>query len=372
MKSSSFFNPEHARLQRFTWALIASFMIAGVGLAPHVAHAQTTTVTTPLVRIWAEGAAPRPTLGAITHALQLTSGVIVIADNVDSRLHFFSGTGAHLKSVGRDGGGPGEFKSATWVGECARDSVFVFDRIQNRLSVFSASGHYVRQRALTRDPVIVACATDGTIALAQRSGAPPSPATPTRGQIVRLDDRDREIARATDVLFGGERPMAATLRMTAAPGMMVYGAGDSARVFVLGDSGAPRTVRAGVALRKPSEVQRDAAIEQVVMSMPGTKADMEITRTYARRIPAAPVLPSYSALMFDEVTRLLWVQQSVAGDGETVLERRTLTGVLQSTVRIPAELDVFSVRNNVLVARSTNAESGEQSLVLYRLTDAVK
>jgi len=164
--------------------------------------------------------------------------------------------------------------------------------------------------------------------------------------------------------------MAATLRMTAAPGMMVYGAGDSARVFVLGDSGAPRSVRAGVALRKPSEVQRDAAIEQVVMSMPGTKADMEITRTYARRIPAAPVLPSYSALMFDEVTRLLWVQQSVAGDGETVLERRTLTGVLQSTVRIPAELDVFSVRNNVLVARSTNAESGEQSLVLYRMTDA--
>jgi len=107
------------------------------------------------------------------------------------------------------------------------------------------------------------------------------------------------------------------------------------------------------------------------MSMPGSKADQAITRRYARRTPFAPVLPAYSALMFDDITRLLWVQQSVAGDGETVLERRTLTGALQATVRIPVELDVFSVRNNVLVARSTNAD-GEQSLVLYRLTDSVR
>lgn len=337
---------------------------------PSAMRAQTTTVPAPLLRIWAEGTDGLPTIGVITHAVQLASGVIVIADNVDSRLHYFSRTGSHMQSVGRNCGGPGECKSVTWIGECARDSVFVFDRMQSRMSVFTADGRNVRQRVLARDPVMLACASNGTFALVQLAGAP-SPGVPSRGNIVRVDGSDRELARVNDVLLGRERPLAAALQIAAAPDLLIYGAGDSARVFVLADSSAPRSVRAGIALRTPTDSQRNAAIEQLVMSMPGSKADQAITRRYARRTPFAPVLPAYSALMFDDITRLLWVQQSVAGDGETVLERRTLTGALQATVRIPVELDVFSVRNNVLVARSTNAD-GEQSLVLYRLTDSVR
>ncbi len=347
---------------------LLAFPLAAAALSAQPAPSSH-TVTTPLLVIPAEGAGSRATIGAITHALQLGNGTIVIADNADKRLHFFDAKGAHLRSVGRDGGGPGEFKSAGWIGECARDSVFVFDRMQNRLSVFTPDGRYARQVVLASNPVSVSCVGAGTLAAVVPGGTP----GPRSYGAIRFGDLSGSEQATIDDLFLGEQlPLGATLRMTSGAGVFVFGAGDSA-VAELRDagSGTRRRIPVGIDGRSPTAAQREAAIDALVLNVSdGDRAMDARMRTMMQRMPAVKTLPAYTGLFVDAATRSLWARRSVPGDGETVLERRAFDGTLHGTVRIPRELEVFSVHGDVLVARAADASSGEESLVLYRLRGA--
>ncbi len=330
---------------------------------------QPVTVRAPLLTIPADGTG-RHAIGAITHALRLGNGTIVIADNGDRHLHFFDAKGAYLRTTGREGGGPGEFRSAGWIGECARDSVFVFDRMQNRVSVFAADGRYARQFTLASNPVGISCAGPGTLA------AMVPAATPGRGPraygTIRLGDlAGREHTTIDDVFLGEQLPLGAVLRMTAGAGMFVFGAGDSAAVEVREAGGARRRMPVGIGERAPTTAQRDAAIDAAVMSVSDGDRSMDARmRTMMQRMPAVKTLPAYTGLFIDASSRSLWVLRSVPGDGDTVLERRTFDGTLHDVVRIPREVEVFGVHDDVLMARATDADSGMESLVLYRVRNA--
>lgn len=82
--------------------------------------------------------------GSIAGAVRLSSGVIVVADRKSLELRLFSPTGEHLKTIGRKGGGPGEFQYMSPIQRCAGDSVFVYDFTLWRMSVFSPEGAYIR------------------------------------------------------------------------------------------------------------------------------------------------------------------------------------------------------------------------------------
>ena len=58
-------------------------------------------------------------------ATRLSDGTIVIADGLGSAVRFVTSEGVLLRTVGREGGGPGEFNRIQWLGQCSKDSVFV-------------------------------------------------------------------------------------------------------------------------------------------------------------------------------------------------------------------------------------------------------
>jgi hypothetical protein len=85
---------------------------------------------------------------AVANVIHLRNGRIVVANRSSSEIRIFDSLGAHLKSVGRAGGGPGEFQSliAAWRGP--GDSLLAADILSRRLSVFDAGGNYVRSFGL--------------------------------------------------------------------------------------------------------------------------------------------------------------------------------------------------------------------------------
>jgi hypothetical protein len=86
---------------------------------------------------------PEYQFGRVTGAVRLPDGTVVVADDQGKHLRYFDGAGRHVRTVGREGGGPGEFKA---VGSLAAlgDSVAVGDYDNLRVSVFAPDGRLVR------------------------------------------------------------------------------------------------------------------------------------------------------------------------------------------------------------------------------------
>lgn len=75
------------------------------------------------------------------------NGDIFIADghsqNTNNRIMKYSSDGTFIKSWGKTGYGPGEFKSLHGLGIDTRGRIFVADRGNNRLQIFDQEGNYI-------------------------------------------------------------------------------------------------------------------------------------------------------------------------------------------------------------------------------------
>jgi hypothetical protein len=91
----------------------------------------------------------------VDDAVRTSAGVIIVADGSSRELRLFAPDGRHLRTVGRQGGGPAEFQTFNGL-ELYRDSVFAFDAGHYRISVLDPAGNYIR--GIRLDPVLVASA----------------------------------------------------------------------------------------------------------------------------------------------------------------------------------------------------------------------
>jgi len=78
-------------------------------------------------------------------------------------IHVFDVQGKHVHSFGREGEGPGEFKSYGALFVAPGDSLFVFDAGNYRLSVFSPKYEFVRSSRFGIRPSDGFFRTDGTM-----------------------------------------------------------------------------------------------------------------------------------------------------------------------------------------------------------------
>lgn len=77
-------------------------------------------------------------------ALRLSDGRIVVANAGTHELRFYASDGSHVRSVGRQGGGPGEFEQISRLDRLAGDTIAVWDSEALRLSSFAPDGEFVR------------------------------------------------------------------------------------------------------------------------------------------------------------------------------------------------------------------------------------
>ncbi len=110
-------------------------------------------VKRPHLRIGTADGAEEYTLGQVRSAWRLDDGRIVLADEFAHQIRFYSDRGQYLGASGRDGEGPGEFRTMWHVRPYRRDSLFVFDYSLDRVSVFDDHGRFARSvRIITPRP----------------------------------------------------------------------------------------------------------------------------------------------------------------------------------------------------------------------------
>ena len=145
-----------------------------------VKSALTLTLTVPFTAAaqaaasWRIADAPTVSIGAneefagITSAAFFGDGAFVIGDVMSARLTVFDSKGRLEKTIGRKGGGPGEFSNLAWARSYRRDSIATYDRAQRRVTVFSRAGTPVRSMIISSPgngfgPEAIALLDDGRI-----------------------------------------------------------------------------------------------------------------------------------------------------------------------------------------------------------------
>jgi hypothetical protein len=269
-------------------------------------------------------------------------GQFYVSNFGDKRVLVFDSTGAHLRTIGRGGKGPGEFSAPRAVAALG-DDVFVLDMGPSRISRFRrADGTHLGDVTLPRNlgvPVDMRAAPDGRVAVEYRG----SPLAPVQSPpvVVPVDPR-------TGVL-----DMAAAVRMDTVPRVQVKeekGKRRSLRTLDL--PFAPRPVwdlqpGGGLAFGNGAEfVVRRAvggAISELFRgegrALPVTRDDRErffeepARKSLRDKIRFPETKPFFTGLRVDDAGNL-WVNVPSAGEGER-WEVRDPSGRTRGELRLP-------------------------------------
>ena len=287
----------------------------------------------PSVEIGVVEGAPEYQLGTVMGALRLASGEIAISNAASQEVRFYDPAGAYLRSVGRRGGGPGEFKGLGPIQVLQGDSLFAFDILQQRLSVFSPAGDFVRSVQMERTPdggypFAVGMLRDGSvIARVISSNGSASQGLQRSTETYLRYSGDGKLRDTVTVQPGSERfiqsqsgeggmmrgsittPLFGHLRvMAVGADRLVFGGNESYELAIYTPEGVlERLVRRRQPARPVTPEALDALLKTRLdrISDPARRQQME--RTYAE-IPHPETMPFYETVMLDDESNL-WVRE---------------------------------------------------------------
>ena len=314
----------------------------------------------------------------VAGAARLGDGRIAVLNSGTSELRIFDADGRHLRSTGRKGDGPGEFRAAGPLVHLPGDSIGVWDESRQRLTVFSAQGEYVRSARLDH-PVtnaeLIGAFADASLLMADfrfnipKSGFEVSPAVFTRYS------RDGAL---TDSL--GTFPW------------LEIGMIDPTDGIIGGRTFAPRTATTihgdrfwvGTA-QEPSIEVRDQRGKLVRMirwvegerTVPPGEAALQFEARHGnapperrRRLQAVPVMDRFPAhsVMIADADGNLWVQRyrRPSATGPTSWLVFGADGAIVARAGLPQRLRLFEIGRDFVLGMEPDADDVEQ-VVLYTL-----
>jgi hypothetical protein len=260
--------------------------------------------------------------GWISGAALLPSQTFVVGDNMGKELHYFGPDGTYIRSAGGPGQGPGEFASISQLVAWA-DTVIVTDQLNQRITLMSEEGEYVR--SVTPDPLASSelrafgVANDRLIVFAgARSGRQEGLSRDT--MILAAVDVNSGAAPAITTVLGEEYVVTTSptsLRMRRAPfSRTTHVATDGDRI-ALGFSDADSIVVRGADERllftiRRESLRRSIGREEIHRYYTATRDSGSDVDAYLQRAgnpDAAPDhMPTLAAIIFDAVGNL-WVQR---------------------------------------------------------------
>jgi hypothetical protein len=314
----------------------------------------------------------------------LASETIVIVDNMRPGLEFFTLDGRLVRVVGRSGAGPGEFTAPSWIGQCAPDSLFVWDRDRYRMTVLDSVGRVVREFQVSPStsasggfaPGLFSCARAGLFAvlglpLNSRPYHPNQPSPHFSASLLTLDGQGRVIRDIGTFPVYQDRPLGVVTKIAALGDRIFIGTEDSAYIDRFDFNGERHPgLRLGSPLRHPSLANFERVIDQRVSGFTD-KSQREFWRKRFLSMPMPEYLPAYSALFADSEDERLWVQISIPGDSTTVLRAVGLDGKIQGDVTLRQDLTVFNVAHGYILGEYDDS-GGDQHVVLYKIPDKLQ
>ncbi len=303
-------------------------------------------------------------------ATRLSDGTVVIGDGLGQAVRFVDNEGRLVNSVGREGGGPGEFEHIEWLGQCGVDSVYVWDSRLARMTVVGATGDVQRTYRLPVDPSsapawLVSCSRQGTLVFIE-TPQHTSSAWDRYGARMFLADAGGVVTREfaeVPAYEGG--PLGKVTSIAVTDDILYVGTKDSAFIDAYSiDGNDVAVLSVDVALRPPTMEHFERSVDAIVVGL-GLVADREALKQIMLQRPMPEYLPPYASLLADP-SGLLWVQLSLAGDAETRLRAIRSDGQVVGDVSLPRYMSVYEIGQDHILG-AYDDDGGEPYLVMYRL-----
>lgn len=342
----------------------------------------------PLADIGGEGG---PALHQVTDACRLTDGRIAVASSGTQQLHVFAADGRPLRALGREGDGPGEFRSIFFTGCMPGDSVAAWDPLAYRLSVFGPEGAFVRSvtpGASSGSPLppVLGLLPGGRFVVGASTGAAAIP-QPGRAMRDTLEFRVVDAAGATSGSLGRfpgtehialvdgtgmlmrPLPFGRTTVAAVHGGAVYVGHGDRYEVSVHDPGGRVTTRIRGDRARLPVTDADVAAYRRELVTLGGSR-DGRAQRQLDALLDAAPYPAQMPALAGVEVDAdgNVWVQETrrPGADGGETWTVHAPDGAARGTVEVPRGARVRQIGPDWILGLVVD-ESGAERVRLYRL-----
>ncbi len=334
---------------------------------------------------------PEYQFGTISGVTRLRDGTVVVAERLAGHLRFFDAEGRHLRTAGRKGSGPGEFRTVTLLRSAGSDSLVTFDVGNRRISVFAPDGTFTRSIPIQGDsqvtfPIPLARFADGSFLVNGRvrganslsDGASRKPVslyrlTPESGlsHIARFLGTEEfvQTQRNAKNLQISMQPLPFGRSSAFAAGDSILYAGDTDR-FEIGRYAASgellSIIRRSTPAREVTPADVDAfKRESLRPRTPGSPGRAQMERALAE-MPYPATMPAFSTLSTDH-GRNLWVLEyepipETPGTW-TVFDP---AGAMLGTVTTPARLQVVEVGDDYVLGVWKD-DLDVQTVRLYKL-----
>jgi hypothetical protein len=284
-----------------------------------------TVAARPLFESLVTDAADTAALIQVSGMTLLPDGSVVVGDNGASKVRWYSGAGKLIRSFGREGDGPGEFRLVNLIGSCGTDSLFVYDGANQRLTTLSLDGKLIGTRLFFSDstaretPSAIVCGRNRTFGVLgwPRGSVPSAPvayrttvgvrlvgiATPSFVDIGTAPSSERQ-------RFGnsaGPRPLGKRTSIAVGSDRLYVATGDSSFIRVHSTKGAPLR---GVELPLQRYPIRKSNIEEYLRELVARNprlAPADIRRAYGE-LEYPEFFPAHGEIFVDRDDRL-WVEE---------------------------------------------------------------
>jgi hypothetical protein len=331
---------------------------------------------------------PDDQLEHVAGALIVSDSLVVVADGGARQIRYFSLRGTHLRTVGRQGNGPGEFRLIEWMG-ARRDTVVVWDPFGSRITVLGPGGTVARivsvSAAAGKSYRGIGLLGDGSLLLREpddREVPDGESAATARYQRVSTSDGAR-LDRIGPYALGerftkfegrnwvsewvifGKRGI-----ITTAPQGIFTGTSDRFEMTLLGNDGhVVRAIGRPHHPRPASKADVEAALEQRrsgsdLQSVSPTMAQIE--RELFTRLPHRDTLPAFTRALVDGGGNLWMEEFRIDPDAEGTWSVFDPGGRWLGQVQTPAGVKVMSIARDAMVGVTTDEDDVER-VVIYPL-----
>jgi hypothetical protein len=328
--------------------------------------------TVPLLDIGGAEAEEAQSLFQVGDARRLADGRIVVTNGGAGDVRYYAAGGAHIRTTGRRGDGPGEFQRPGSILLLPGDSILVVERFGGRASVLDPDGSFARDFRMGADGPgvgVVGRLGDGSFVATRVSFAPGDVSDGLQRQRVTLVTlgADGTVIDSVVTLPGAERvihlsgsagaltsveirtPPFARSTVFAARGDEIFaGTQDSPQIDVYDTDGSlRRIVRTGAPMETVTPEHIGAWIERVYANAPPEIREQHRGR---RDDPnAGEAVPPYSALEIDDAGNLWVADYDDRIDPAGGWSIHDAEGRLVARIRLPARFRPFHIGNDFIL-----------------------
>ena len=304
-----------------------------------------------------------------TAATFFGNGEIAIADAHAHQILLVDSMGRFLRAVGKKGSGPGEFQVPSWISACTPDSLFVYDPMLRRVTVFNPDGAPVRLFSWRPAPTWMSCGSGIVAITAPDPGTLTPPiafrsAEPVAGSLFFGKAGNSVPKQIGDVTIAQSGALAQMAQAAVGRTRIYYGDGFNNRIDVYNRNGEKiRSFKLPVTPRSPSKTHVAAHIERQLQVF-SDKMTKDQNREVLKRLPVHGNLPAYSRIIADNRDRL-WAVTSFPGDSGTTILIVNERGTVELSLESKLAMEILAVDTTRFVG--SYQKDGQPRVGVFRL-----